>query len=875
MECEIKEIIYLPTLRCNLTCQHCIVKHFYKETEEMTCKEVLAKIKESKLISKCHVSICGGEVFLKRDLEDLILGLVNDEEREWFVDITTNGYFCDRIRSVAEKVEHPERLRFSISIDGIEETHNKIRGNKNAYANVIKSLEIVSSFGIHAEVNTVMQPDNFNELSAMKEKFSSMGDMVSYTPIPMVIFSNREDTFAFKDGEIRNIYPYIRSNVDMKGIASKGRFRLKDCHASTNNIVIDPVGKVYPCAYRGQLMMDSEDRDLALIGNLREQSIDEIFLGERKKKVYDEIVRKCPGCNHNCDLYREAEFFGLKYNISEKEAKYMLENVDTIDSFYDFNWEPIEYDDGVPFRWMNTSSAKIYFRNTGNLLKICYKSMCEGMLVRICVNDEEITFTSKAGMNEEAVELKRSSRDILTCAIEVSDTWVPAEHVGGHDYRTLGIALYSFEICKKEGKATVNNIDVAKIMADITCDVEKRYSEVAIKEREEQQFAYEDLNEVREALTQVSEDITNINGELCYGIKGRNHLLVQEINKIHSLGGIPWKIPTFEWKNKLIRGPVKFVAKIISKLARFITVQQNDVNDTVTKSLELLQESTLSMADWSRTVEERLAALTDTVNHAVDELNYQSAKTNYISRKLHDLTEIDMTDKMYRDFEKSFRGSVEEIEKRQKYYIDNYVLNNVSAEAVGMVVDLGCGRGEWLKLLKENGYNGLGVDLNEEFLKTCEANEIKTAHMDVLAYLKTLPSESVKLLTSFQLIEHLNTNQIIELFREMGRVLREDGMIILETPNPVNVNVGAGSFYVDPTHKRQVHPELLKFFARENQFEDIEIAYWQQEDIDKWWNSVWKRDETTVMDSHVAKAMEDILKQSLWCSADYALIARK
>lgn len=421
----------------------------------------------------------------------------------------------------------------------------------------------------------------------------------------------------------------------------------------------------------------------------------------------------------------------------------------------------------------------------------------------------------------------------------------------------------------------MNNIDVAKIMADITCDVEKRYSEAAIRGREEQQYAYEDLNEMRAALTQVSADMTNINGELCQGIKGRNHLLAGEINKMHSLGGIPWRIPTFEWKNKFIRGPVKFVAKIISKLARFITIQQNDVNDTVTKSLELLQESTLSMADWSRTVEERLAALTDTVNRAVDELNYQSAKTNYINRKLHNLTEIDMTDKMYLDFEKSFRGSVEEIEKRQRYYIDNYVLSGVPVESVGMVVDLGCGRGEWLKLLKENGYNGIGVDLNEEFLKTCEVNEIKAVHMDVLAYMKTLPSDSVKLLTSFQLIEHLNTNQLIELFSEMSRVLRKDGMIILETPNPVNVNVGAGTFYVDPTHKRQIHPELLKFFARENLFKDMEIAYWQQEDIDKWWDSIWRKDETTVMDSHVAKAMEDILKQSLWCSADYALIARK
>lgn len=426
-----------------------------------------------------------------------------------------------------------------------------------------------------------------------------------------------------------------------------------------------------------------------------------------------------------------------------------------------------------------------------------------------------------------------------------------------------------------------NNIDVAKIMAEITCDVEKRYSELAIKEREELKYSYPDQNHnglpenISTEQLQVSSDITNINGELCHGIKTRNHLLAGEVGKIHSLAGIPWRIPTYAWKNPLIRIPLKFVAKIMSKLTRFITVQQNDVNETVTKSLELLQESTLSMADWSRTVEERLQALTYTVNEQNKLLEYQMGKTEYLNKKLHELTDINFTDKMYLDFEEKYRGSEAEIGKKQKYYIDNFILDNVSADSVGMIIDLGCGRGEWLAMLKENGYNGVGVDLNEESLKCCEINGIKTVQMDVLNYLKTIPDESVKLLTSFQLIEHLHINQLLELFNELGRIMRRDGMIILETPNPVNVSVGAGSFYLDPAHKRQIHPELLKFLAEEHEFKDIQVAYWQQEDINQWWDSVWHNEETAVSDSPIAKAMEDALKQSLWCSGDYALIARK
>lgn len=364
----------------------------------------------------------------------------------------------------------------------------------------------------------------------------------------------------------------------------------------------------------------------------------------------------------------------------------------------------------------------------------------------------------------------------------------------------------------------MNNIDVAKIMADITCDVEKRYSEAAIKEREGISNTDTELNELRTELLRLSGDIMNMNGQLCHGIKERNHILAGEVQKIHSLEGIPWRIPKFEWKNKMIRGPVRFAAKTVSKLARFITIQQNDVNETMTRSLELLQASTLSMADWSREVEERLRILMDAVDHMIIQL-----------KKYHDLTEVDMTDAMYRDLEKLFWESGKEIEK-QKYYLDHYVRDRVSAEAEGMVVDLGCGRGEWLKTLRENGYNGIGVDRNEEFLKACSVNGIKTVRMDVLAYLKTLPAESVKLLTAFQLIEHLSTNQIMELFGEMARVLRKGGMIILETPNPVNVKVGAASFYIDPTHKRQIHPKFLEFLTVEYGFTDVETTCWQQED---------------------------------------------
>lgn len=397
------------------------------------------------------------------------------------------------------------------------------------------------------------------------------------------------------------------------------------------------------------------------------------------------------------------------------------------------------------------------------------------------------------------------------------------------------------------------NIDVAQIMAEITCDVEKRYRE--IEEREHK--------DIHKAIPRVPDDSANLNGELCQGIKSRNHILAGEMSRIHSMSGIPWKLPSFETKNVLLRRPFRLIARIILKLTRFITAQQNDVNDTTAGSLELLQESVLSMADWSRNIEERLKALTGTANQMAYRWNCQTD------------TSVCLTDEMYLKFESEYRGSEEEIKKKQNYYMQNVVLKLVPRESAGMIADLGCGRGEWLSLLKENGYSGIGVDLNKEFLESCEQKGIKAVFMDAVSYLKTLPAECVKLLSAFQLIEHLDLGQLLELMQETGRVMRPDGVILFETPNPVNINVGAASFYLDPTHKRPVHPELIKFLAEENGLKDLQIAYWQKDDVERWWAGIWKNDRTNVKDSAMYRAMEATMMQSFWCPADYALIGRK
>lgn len=416
----------------------------------------------------------------------------------------------------------------------------------------------------------------------------------------------------------------------------------------------------------------------------------------------------------------------------------------------------------------------------------------------------------------------------------------------------------------------MENIDVAKIMAEITLEAEKRYSDLALEIKRKKQCEVMMLDEEK-ILVEITNEAAPINGELCQSIKTNNHVLTGKLREIHEYGDIPWKTPDYGWKNVFLRIPLRLITKIISKLNRFITVRQKELDDTMTNSIELLQASALDTADWSLEIETRLRELTKTVKNLSDSLEGQ----RYMLRHLNESINTSIPDDIYLAFEEKYRGSQNDIEKQQRYYINNFINGKIDPNAIGMVVDLGCGRGEWLTLLLKNGYNGIGIDLNDISLQYCNANGVVTAKMDAVEYLKTLPRESVKLLTSFQLVEHISTNRLIELFAEIGRVMRPGGLVIIETPNPVNLNVGAASFYLDPTHKRQTHPELLRFFAEQNGLSDIEIVYWQQEDIEKWWESVWTKDTTNIADSNIYRAIEVTLKQSLWSPADYALIAKK
>ena len=181
-------------------------------------------------------------------------------------------------------------------------------------------------------------------------------------------------------------------------------------------------------------------------------------------------------------------------------------------------------------------------------------------------------------------------------------------------------------------------------------------------------------------------------------------------------------------------------------------------------------------------------------------------------------------DSFYLSFENRFRGSRAEIKKRVTFYLP--FLTSAHAGAKGRpILDLGCGRGEWLELLKENKLASRGVDLNSAMIAQCKERDLDVIHRDAIDYMRSLHANSQGGVTGFHIIEHLPFETLMDFFRETRRILKPGGVAIFESPNCKNLVVGAANFNIDPTHRNPVFPETAEFMLQSHGFERIRIEY--------------------------------------------------
>ncbi|MFZ5513636.1 MAG: methyltransferase domain-containing protein [Pseudomonadota bacterium] len=184
--------------------------------------------------------------------------------------------------------------------------------------------------------------------------------------------------------------------------------------------------------------------------------------------------------------------------------------------------------------------------------------------------------------------------------------------------------------------------------------------------------------------------------------------------------------------------------------------------------------------------------------------------------------EQEALDAFYIAFEDTCRGSEADIREGLRVYLDRV---RRSAAAQGLpIVDIGCGRGEWLRILKDEGFTARGVDQSAAMVERARAYGLDVEQGDAVAALSRLPEASLGGVTGFHIIEHLPFPVLFRLFAEVSRVLAPGGIAIFETPNPENVLVGSHTFYHDPTHRNPITPTFITFLAQYHGLAEIEIV---------------------------------------------------
>ena len=169
----------------------------------------------------------------------------------------------------------------------------------------------------------------------------------------------------------------------------------------------------------------------------------------------------------------------------------------------------------------------------------------------------------------------------------------------------------------------------------------------------------------------------------------------------------------------------------------------------------------------------------------------------------------------YFELERRYRGTEEEIGERIARYLP-YL------EGKDPVLDLGCGRGEALALLRERGVAARGVDSSERMVALCRERGLDAAAGDLFEHLAGTEEGSLGAVVSFHVVEHLPPEALDRLVRLAWRALRPGGVLILETPNPLSLVVAARNFWLDPTHVRPVHPEALQLLLQQAGFAAVE-----------------------------------------------------
>ena len=301
-----------------------------------------------------------------------------------------------------------------------------------------------------------------------------------------------------------------------------------------------------------------------------------------------------------------------------------------------------------------------------------------------------------------------------------------------------------------------------------------------------------------------------------------NAVLVDHINRNMSLGleAHHSSVNTIEWMAGTIDGYKDARDEVERHLEALLARERR--NDTAVRALaaqlEELRAALSVVQQAAHNLKREIEKLSENpksqIPNSKSQSNPESRPPNPVLNSQFD----DLDSHKYVGFEDQFRGSPVEIRRRVEEYLPLFA--NASD-----VLDVGCGRGEFLELLRDRGVRARGIDINPAMVEVCKGKGLHAEAGDALAYLGGLTDGSLGGLFAAQVVEHLEPRYLMRLLDAAFDKLRPGAPIVLETINPSCWFAFFESYIRDLTHVRPVHPDTLKYLLIATGFQRVEIRY--------------------------------------------------
>lgn len=279
---------------------------------------------------------------------------------------------------------------------------------------------------------------------------------------------------------------------------------------------------------------------------------------------------------------------------------------------------------------------------------------------------------------------------------------------------------------------------------------------------------------------------------------------ISYINHIWEIPGEIQIIGGITFKEKIKAAAKRFLNRLINWRIIPLISFQKEFNATTVRILNSIYSEMTDIKKQLEEKQEKIEVLEKVNDDLLSQINSKSIKDND--------NEIN-----YLHFENFFRGNKETVKKFQSIYLE-YLNKDMK------VLDLGCGRGEFIEILNFEGIDVIGVDSNKDMAEYCKSKNLNVIHSDIFDFLGQT-QEKFDCIFISQVVEHLPASKLIQLIGDCYKVLNDEGIIIIETPNPETILVSAYTFYLDTTHIKPIPSIYLKYLLNEANFNVIDILY--------------------------------------------------